>query len=270
MNGKPARKPFAKKSFGQNFLVDPKYIQKIIDALAVTEEDIVVEIGAGRGALTETLVEKAGKVVAIELDRDLIPVLRERFGALANFELVDADALNLDFTTIAAGERKAKLVANLPYNISTQILQRLIEHRWAFSEMVLMFQREVVDRITAEPGNKERGFLTLMVESAFKAVKLFNVPGAAFKPAPAVTSSIVRLTPVESHIADEPLFRKIVSRGFMQKRKTLSNNFKSTLPDANHLMEISGIDPNRRAETLTLDEWIGFTRAIAERSKPVS
>jgi 16S rRNA (adenine1518-N6/adenine1519-N6)-dimethyltransferase len=267
MNGKPARKPFAKKSFGQNFLVDPKYIQKIIDALALSGEDIVVEIGAGRGALTEILVENAGKVFAIELDRDLIPILREQFGTLPNFELVDADALSLDFKELLAREGKAKLVANLPYNISTAILQRLIEHRWAFSEMVLMFQREVVHRITAKPGNSDRGFLTLLVESSFGAVKLFDVPGKAFNPPPDVTSSVVRLVPIDSGIADEKLFRKLVSQGFMQKRKNLSNNFKATLPNANELMISIDIDPNRRAETLTLDEWINFADVIAVQSK---
>lgn len=268
MNGPPTRKPFAKKSFGQNFLVDPKYIQKITDALALSAEDTVVEIGAGRGALTETLVEKAGKVFAIELDRDLIPILLGQFGSLANFELVDADALKLDFTELLAGESKAKLVANLPYNISTAILQRLIEHRWAFSELVLMFQREVVHRITAKPGNSDRGFLTLLVESSFNAVKQFDVPGKAFKPSPAVTSSVVRLVPIDSGITDEKLFRKLVSQGFMQKRKNLSNNFKSTLPEANRLLTNLGIDPNRRAETLTLDEWISFADAVALRSTP--
>ena len=255
-----ARKTFAKKSFGQNFLIDPKYIQKVIEALTLTDTDTVVEIGAGRGALTENLIEEAGKVFAIELDRDLIPVLREQFGTYANFELVDADALSLDFTAMLAS--KAKLVANLPYNISTAILQRLIEHRWAFSEMVLMFQREVVTRITAKPGNSERGFLTLLVEAAFKAEKLFDVPGSAFKPAPAVVSSVVRLIPIDSGIADEQLFRKIVSQGFMKKRKNLSNNFKSSLPAANDILMAIGIEPTRRAETLTLDEWIRFTDAI--------
>ena len=263
MNGKTTRKPFAKKSFGQNFLVDPKYIQKIIDALDLTKEDTVVEIGSGRGALTEFLVEKAAKVFAIELDRDLVPVLRDRFGPLPNFELVEADALSLDFSIFASNTLKPKLVANLPYNISTAILQHLIEHRHIFSEMVLMFQREVVDRITAPVGTKDRGFLTLLVEDAFKAERLFNVPGSAFRPVPAVTSSIVRLIAKDSKVADQGLFRKVLSRGFAQKRKTLFNNFKSTINDANQVLAAADIDPNRRAETLTLDEWIRLTDVIA-------
>jgi 16S rRNA (adenine1518-N6/adenine1519-N6)-dimethyltransferase len=262
MNGKPAKKAFAKRSFGQNFLVDTKYVQKIVGALALTEGDTVVEIGAGRGALTATLVERAGKVFAIELDRDLIPLLRGQFGSFKNLELIDADALSLNFTEMLAGRGKAKLVANLPYNISTAILQRLIEHRWAFSEMVLMFQREVVTRITARPGNSERGYLTLLVEAAFRSEKLFDVPGSAFKPAPAVVSSVIRLIPVNNPIPDEQLFRKLVSHGFMQKRKNLSNNFRPTLPAVNDILTRVDIDPARRAETLTLEEWIRFVDAV--------
>jgi len=263
MNGKTYRKPFAKKSFGQNFLVDPKYIRKIIDALDLSSGDTVVEIGAGRGALTEFLVEKTAKVFAIELDRDLVPVLRGRFGPLPNFELVEADALSLDFSMFASNTLKPKLVANLPYNISTAILQHLIEHRDIFSEMVLMFQREVVDRITAPVGTKDRGFLTLLVEAAFTAERLFNVPGSAFRPAPTVTSSTVRLIPKDSQVADQAQIRKVLSRGFAQKRKTLLNNFKSTLTDANQILKAAGIDPGRRAETLTLDEWIVLAKVIA-------
>lgn len=268
MYEKTSKKTFAKRSFGQNFLVDPRYIRKIIDSLTLTNEDTVVEIGAGRGALTEILVEKAGKVFAIELDRDLIPILRERFGSLTVFELVDADALTLDFAALTVGDSKPKLVANLPYNISTAILQRLTQQRWIFSEMTLMFQKEVVDRITARVGTRDRGYLTLLVESAFKATKLFDVPGSAFRPMPAVTSSMVRLVPIDSNIKDQQLFRKIVGQGFMQRRKTMANNFKSTLTGANQLLEICGIDPNRRAETLTLIEWIAFADAMAARSKP--
>ncbi|MEO7673622.1 MAG: 16S rRNA (adenine(1518)-N(6)/adenine(1519)-N(6))-dimethyltransferase RsmA [Pyrinomonadaceae bacterium] len=267
MNGRPARKLFAKKSFGQNFLVDPKFITKVIDSLELTDTDTVVEIGAGRGALTASLVEKAGKVFAIEFDRDLVPVLRDQFGYRRNFELIDADALSLDFTAMLAGHSKAKLVANLPYNISTAILQRLIEHRFAFSEMVLMLQREVVTRITSKAGKSERGFLTLIVEAAFVTSKLFDVPGKAFKPAPAVVSSVVRLIPRCSGIADEQLFRKLVSRGFAQKRKNLANNFKATLPAANDLLTTLGIDPGRRAETLTLDEWALLTHAVKTAGK---
>lgn len=265
MNKPYVKKTFAKKSFGQNFLVDERVIAKIIDALNLNDNETVIEIGAGRGALTEQLVERAGKVIAIELDRDLIPVLQARFGVFGNFRLVDADALKANFAEIIGTDEKVKLVANLPYNISTAILQRLSDQRHVFSELILMFQREVVERITARPGHKERGFLSVLVEASFDSEKLFDVPGKAFRPIPKVMSSVVRLTPVETQIGDPVLFRKIVSKGFLQKRKTIFNNFKGDFEDANELLEKSGIDPNRRAETLTLSEWITFVASISER-----
>ena len=268
-NRKP-RSAFAKKSFGQNFLVDRNYIDKIIGALNPQADEIVVEIGAGRGALTERLVERAGKVVAVELDRDLIPPLREKFARFDNFRLVERDALEIDFTEISRLEnRKLKLVANLPYNISTAILQKLIEQRAAFSEMILMFQREVVRRITARAGNTERGFLTVLVEAYLRAEKLFDVPPQAFRPAPKVWSSVARLitkTSDEIEILDDKSFKEFISIGFAQKRKTILNNLKNLPPQlliecggAENLLAECGIDSKRRAETLTLAEWKKLT-----------
>jgi 16S rRNA (adenine1518-N6/adenine1519-N6)-dimethyltransferase len=256
------RIPFAKKSFGQNFLVDDTYIRKIVDAVGPSAADLVIEIGPGRGALTTRLLEKAGKVIALELDRDLHPFLTREFGAVENFQLIDGDALHFDFAALAAEHKtRAKLVANLPYNISTAILQRLIDQRAAVSEMVLMFQREVVERITAPPGSGERGFLTVLVEAYLDAEHLFDVPPQAFRPAPKVYSSVARLMPREEGtigIADPRLFRRLVSAGFAQKRKTILNNLKNAVElvgDAAGLLESAGIEPRRRAETLTLDEW---------------
>jgi len=265
---------FAKKSLGQNFLVDGDYIQKIIAALSLNSEDTVIEIGPGRGALTEKLLEKAGQVVAVEIDNYLVPFLEEKFSGNNNFSVVHEDALELDFhalceTSIENSEQlkvnSAKLVANLPYYISTAILQRLIDQRECFSELILMLQREVVERITAEPGDSERGFLTVLVEAYMRAGKLFDVPPEAFRPAPNVWSSVVRLIPKsveEAGIADEKLFRELISAGFAYKRKTILNNFKNAPPklkekwvDAQKFLESCGIDPRRRAETLTLAEW---------------
>ena len=252
------RKPtFAKKSFGQNFLVDQNYIDKIISALNPHASETVVEIGAGRGALTEKLIEKAGKVFAIELDRDLIPFIEEKFKDRENFELVEANALKINYSKFHIPNSKVKLVANLPYYISTAILQKLIEQRGVFSEMVLMFQREVVQRITARIGNSERGFLTILTEAYLSAERLFDVPPNAFLPTPKVWSSVVRLKPRENQIANEKLFREVVSAGFMQKRKTIFNNLKNFSPqlDMKKILENARIDANRRAESLTVDEW---------------
>lgn len=246
---------FAKKSFGQNFLVDQNYINKIISALQLKPEDTVIEIGPGRGALTEKLIESGANVIAIELERDMIAALNASFAGQDNFRLIEADALKVDFREIAPS---AKLVANLPYYISTAILQKLIEQREVFSEMILMFQREVVERITAKPGNSERGFLTVLVEAYLDAEKLFDVPSSAFRPAPKVNSAVMRLITKkngETETADDNLFREFISAGFRQKRKTILNNLKGSFANAENALTYCGIELQRRAETLTLNEW---------------
>ena len=256
----------AKKSLGQNFLRDSSFVDKIVNALDLTGADTVFEIGPGRGALTAKLVEDAGRVIAIEFDRDMITILNERFRSYDNFELIRADALSADFAELfgnAVSGRQAKLVANLPYNISTPILQRLIDQRQLFSEIVLMFQREVVERITAAAGGKNRGFLSVLVENAFETEYLFDVPPGAFQPVPKVWSGVVRLKPKSVVLNDYPLFRKVVSSSFARKRKTMLNNLKHTIENTNHVLSESGIDSNRRAETLTLEEWWRLTRTIS-------
>ncbi|MGI8639867.1 MAG: 16S rRNA (adenine(1518)-N(6)/adenine(1519)-N(6))-dimethyltransferase RsmA [Pyrinomonadaceae bacterium] len=262
---------YAKKSFGQNFLVDQNYIGKIISALNPQKDETIIEIGAGRGALTEKLVESGANVLAIEFERDMIAILRGKFAENESFQIVEQDALKIDFSELTKTKDqrpKTKLVANLPYNISTAILQKLIEQKDCFSEMVLMFQREVVERITAEAGNKERGFLSVLVQTYLEAEKLFDVSPNAFRPAPKVWSSVVRLQPKEENeigIADKQLFREIVSLGFRQKRKTIFNNLKNSGEYLSEVFENNGgiknilervqIEESRRAETLTLEEW---------------
>jgi len=261
-------KTFAKKSFGQNFLVDRSYISKIISALNPQPEETIIEIGAGRGALTEILIESGAKVIAIELERNMIFVLRERFAGKHNFTLVEADALEIDFSEMIStfgsqnlDTKPVKLVANLPYNISTAILQKLIEQRNSFSEMILMFQRDVVERITAPSGNSERGFLTVLTEAYLESEKLFDVPPRAFQPMPKVQSAVVRLKPrARVELENENSFRKMVSAGFRQKRKTILNNLKSEFNDVEKVFADCAIDSQRRAETLTLEEWLCLTK----------
>lgn len=273
MRNENERRPvFAKKSFGQNFLADQNIINKIIFALNLQNNESVIEIGAGRGALTGKLIESGARVFAIELDRDLIPLLQFDFGKNENFNLIEQDALKIDFGEINSRFQisNSKLVANLPYYISTAILQKLIEQRDCFSEMILMLQREVVERIAAEAGNKERGFLSVMVQAYLETEKLFDVAPTAFRPAPKVWSSVVCLKPkVEIEIEDEKLFRDIISSGFVQKRKTILNNLKNAAPalkekfgDVASFLESCRIEPQRRAETLTVDEWIGICNRL--------
>jgi 16S rRNA (adenine1518-N6/adenine1519-N6)-dimethyltransferase len=275
MTKKRPNKPFAKKSLGQNFLVDPNLIRKILEAVNPKSDELIIEIGAGRGALTENLLEKAGKVIAVELDDDLIPVLNQTFGNYENYLLIHENALKINFSELVESNneftKKAKLAANLPYYISTAILQHLIDYRESFSEMVVMLQREVVERITAEAGNKERGFLTVLIEAYFETEKLFDVPPNAFRPAPKIWSSVIRLVPKttgKNLSENEKLFRDLLSLGFAQKRKTIYNNLKNAgeilyKKDLTEILLENEIDRKRRAETLTIDEWLKLTESFA-------
>lgn len=263
MRRKVARRVFAKRSLGQNFLIDEAMIGKIVGALDPKETDTVLEIGPGRGALTTRLIDTGADVVALEFDRDLASALSERFADQPNFRLIEDDALGVDFQSLKPGDgRKLRLIANLPYNISTAILQRLFDHPDVFSDAVLMFQREVVERITAAPGTKDRGFLTVLTEAHSVVERLFDVPPGAFRPVPKVWSSVVRLTPKPSLITDERAFRDLVSTAFNQKRKTLHNNLKARFPNVDEALEAAGIAPDRRAETLTLGEWLALANAL--------
>ena len=276
-NRRSPKTAFAKKSLGQNFLVDPTIINAIIDALELQAGETIIEIGAGRGALTRELVQTEAQIIAIELDRDLIPILQTEFANFPNFKIIEADALETNFAEIIKDQRpktkdqRPKLVANLPYYISTAILQRLIEQRENFSELTLMLQREVVERITAAPNNSERGFLTVFIEAFAAVEKLFDVPPMAFRPVPKIWSSVVKIkfhqtSLITASAESQRLFKSLISTGFAQKRKTILNNLKSAPAPlsakiseqggALKLLETSEIAAGRRAESLTLSEWL--------------
>lgn len=256
-------KIFAKKSFGQNFLVDENYINKIISALNPQPNETIIEIGAGRGALTEKLVELKANVIAIELERDMISVLKEKFGEYPQVSLIESDALKVDFEKLNIDKsQKIKLVANLPYNVATAILQKLIDQRAVFGEMILMFQREVVERIIAKEKTSERGFISVLSQNYLETEKLFDVPPTAFRPIPKVWSAVVRLKPKIETFKNEKLFREIIAIGFAQRRKTILNNLKIKFNDAEKILVESEIDLKRRAETLSIKEW----RKICQKS----
>lgn len=272
-NSSPA--PYPSKRLGQHFLRDQRTIQRIIEALAPRDGDTIVEIGPGTGALTSVLVEGGSRVIAVEFDKKLAPLLSERFAPFPNFKLVMADALSTDFCAEILPARRARLVANLPYNISTAILQRLISQRACLEEMVLMLQREVVERVIAPAGTSDRGFISVLVEAYCEAEKLFDVAPGAFRPPPKVWSSVMRLKfrpQIMVDVKDEDLLWATVSAGFAQKRKTILNNLRHA-PD--HLQEIlkrnggasivlckAQIDLQRRAETLSVEEWGRIVRAM--------
>lgn len=263
------------KRFGQNFLTNQSVIKRIIGSLDPNPGETIIEIGPGEGALTQPLLEHQSRVVAIEFDNNLVPLLEETFGGYENFQLVHADALSTDFCEIIRPSPTARVVANLPYNVSTAILQKLIEQRICVTEMVLMLQREVVDRITAVPGSSERGYLSVLVEAFCETEKLFDVAPGSFRPAPKVWSSVVRITPHTTTaviVKDEDLLWQIVSAGFAQRRKTILNNLRNAPPPLSEVVKKHGgasivlcraeVELQRRAETLSLDEWARIARAI--------
>ena len=266
--------PYPSKRLGQHFLRDQRTIHRIIDALAPKADETIVEIGPGTGALTSVLVERAGRVVAVEFDNKLAPLLQERFGAFGNFKLVMADALTVDFCAEILPAHSVRLVANLPYNISTAILQRLIAQRTCLDEMILMLQREVVERVLAPPGTSDRGYISVLVEAYCEAEKLFDVAPGAFRPPPKVWSSVMRLKfrpRMSADVADQNLLWETVSAGFAQKRKTILNNLRHASGrlqeslkrngGASIVLCKAGVDLNRRAETLTVEEWVRITQA---------
>jgi len=258
-----------KKSLGQNFLVDENVAQRIIGAADISKDDTVVEIGPGRGVLTRGLAEQAGRVVAIELDERLIDGLRMEHADLANLEVVHADALGYDFGNI---EGRIKVVANLPYYISTPIISRLVGLRTKVSLMVLMLQKEVAQRIAAPPGGKEYGYLSVMVQLYARPEILFAVKPGSFSPPPKVDSSVVRLMVLDEPAAtckDYKRLERLVSAAFSQRRKTLRNALKASRMFEDGAIEAmggSGIDPSRRAETLSVAEFARLSDFLADFS----
>jgi 16S rRNA (adenine1518-N6/adenine1519-N6)-dimethyltransferase len=273
---KPAfEEPYPSKRLGQHFLRDRRTIDRIVEALGPNPGETIIEIGPGTGALTSVLVESGSRVVAVEFDSKLAPLLSERFAGLPNFRLVMADALETDFCTEILPAASARLVANLPYNISTAILQRLIAQRACLQEMVLMLQREVVERVLAPAGTTDRGYISVLVEAYCEAEKLFDVAPGAFRPPPKVWSSVMRLKfrpRINTEIRDEKLLWETVSAGFAQKRKTILNNLRQAtgrLQDvikrndgASIVLCKAEVDLKRRAETLSLEDWGRIVRAM--------
>jgi len=271
------RTNFAKRRFGQNFLVDRHVIDRIIAAVNPQPDETIIEIGPGRGALTKRLVQSGARVVAIEFDRDLAPRLREEFGNQPSFDLIAGDALEVDFCNVIQPAPSARVVANLPYNVGTAILQRLIEQGNCISEMTVMLQREVADRVTAAADSLERGYFSVYVEAYCKAEKLFDVSPQSFRPVPKVVSSVVRLRvreKIAADVKDENVLWQVVSAGFAHPRKTILNNLRQAPEPIQELLKKRGgasivlcdaaIPALRRAETLALEEWALLANAILE------
>jgi 16S rRNA (adenine1518-N6/adenine1519-N6)-dimethyltransferase len=258
-----------KKGLGQNFLIDPADRARIVAAADLTRDDTVLEIGPGPGVLTELLVEQAGRVVAVELDDRLIPFLRERFAGQAHVSIVHADILETDPAQLIEG-RPYKVVANLPYYITSAVIRHLLESNPAPDLLVLTVQREVAERMVAQPPNMSLLALGTQFYSTGKIVA--RIPAGAFYPAPKVESAVVRLDrrrePVAGDITSGQFF-EVARAGFSQPRKQLRNSLAAGLGLPPSEVEVwlgrAGVDPKRRAETLTLAEWAALTRLRGAR-----
>ncbi len=250
--------PRAKKRFGQHFLTDPHYLRRIVEAIAPRESDSMVEIGPGTGILTAELAPKLARLHVVEIDRDLAAGLASRFpgGALVVHR---ADALDFDFEALPAPLR---VVGNLPYNVSTPILFRIAAIADRIADATFMLQKEVVERMVAQPDTEAYGRLSVMLQYRFEMALVFRVPPGAFTPPPKVDSAVVQMKPLGADRArakDDALFAKIVMAAFSQRRKMLRGALRTIVPD--DAFAKAGIDPRRRGETLSVAEFIGLADA---------
>lgn len=260
--------PFAfQKKFGQNFLIDPHVLDKIIASANITKEDCVIEIGPGIGSVTQALLENAGKVISIEIDDQLIPILTEQFGHNEHFKLIHKDCLKVDLKKLIEEEspgRKVKVVANLPYYITTPIIMTLLENELPIESITVMVQKEVADRLASKPGSKQYGAITVSVNYYADSYLVANVPRNCFMPRPNVDSAVIKLT-----LHDEPEVKvgnikqmfKIIKAAFLLRRKTLLNTLAAhgdlglEKDKLKELLDASGIGAQTRGETLSIEEF---------------
>ncbi|MGI6161411.1 MAG: 16S rRNA (adenine(1518)-N(6)/adenine(1519)-N(6))-dimethyltransferase RsmA [Christensenellales bacterium] len=266
------------KRFGQNFLIDENILNNIADAAHLSGDDSVLEIGPGAGALTLALCKRAGRVVAVEIDKGLIPLLGRTLADCDNAEIIEGDILDPNVLGKAASILGGgfKVVANLPYYITTPVLMALLESGYDISAMVLMVQREVADRLCAAPGTKEYGVLSVAARYYADAETVIRVPASCFYPRPDVDSAVVRLVTrsLPEKPKDTPLFFSVVRAAFAMRRKTLINNLVAKFSNIGRdnlikLLIASEIDPKRRGETLSIDEFISLSNNILNFSTSV-
>jgi 16S rRNA (adenine1518-N6/adenine1519-N6)-dimethyltransferase len=269
---RPAGLPRPRKRFGQHFLRDRGVLARIADALALTGRETVVEIGPGRGALTDLLVSRAGRLLAIEVDRDLAAYLRERYAEQPHVQVVEADVLTVDLGALAAGEYV--LAGNVPYYITTPILFHALQHPRP-ARAVYLVQREVAERVAASPGGKEYGALSVNVQAVARVELLARVPPGAFQPPPQVDSAVIRVTPRPDPVVapdEEARFRSIVQEAFGLRRKQLRRVVRTIArldaERADEVLAAAGIDPEARPETLAPHDFARLVRALPPRGTP--
>jgi 16S rRNA (adenine1518-N6/adenine1519-N6)-dimethyltransferase len=259
-SGASATRHVARKRFGQNFLADRHYIDRIVAAVDPQLDDNIVEIGPGLGALTVPLLERVEHLTAIEIDRDLSARLAVQYPP-ARLTLHNADALEFDFASLG---NDLRVIGNLPYYISSPLLFHLAQYDASLRDVTVMLQKEVVERMVAAPATPAYGRLSVMLRVRFRVERQFIVPAGAFRPAPKVDSAVARLVPLRAdrpHLIDKALFTRIVAAAFGQRRKTLRNALKELANEEE--MERAGIDPGARGETLSVADFVGLANALA-------
>ena len=261
------------KSLGQNFLIDDSVLNDIVEGAEVDDRDFIIEIGPGVGTLTAKLLMKAKKVTSIELDNDLIPILQEELGEHENFNLIHNDALKVDFNELIGEEESVKLVANLPYYVTTPIIVKLLKDGYNFKSLTIMIQKEVAERIDAEPNCKEYGALSVLVQYYCNTSIVRRVAPSCFIPRPKVESIVIRLDRLPEprvKTKSEKIMFELVRAGFNMRRKTLWNAAKAfglSKEKLEQAFEKSGIDPKRRAETLSIQEFANLADCIYEEKQ---
>ncbi|MCK8516570.1 16S rRNA (adenine(1518)-N(6)/adenine(1519)-N(6))-dimethyltransferase RsmA [Methylonatrum kenyense] len=262
----------ARKRFGQNFLHDQRVVEQIVRAIGPQPDDQLLEIGPGQGALTLPLLRAAGRLHAIEMDRDLVAPLAAQAAQAAEFgelALRQGDALQADLGQFATEAASLRVVGNLPYNISSPLIFHLLEQRELIRDMHFMLQRELVDRMAAPPGSRIYGRLSVMVQYHCQVDRLFTVPPGAFRPAPKVESAVVRLLPLRPQplrAVDEAVFSRIVATAFGQRRKMLRRSLAGLLDETD--MRASGVDPSARPEQLGVAAFVALADALAAFMSP--
>jgi 16S rRNA (adenine1518-N6/adenine1519-N6)-dimethyltransferase len=265
-----------KKSLGQNFLIDPNILKRIVDHANLTEESGTIEIGPGIGALTEHLARNSKKVVAFEIDQRLVPILKETLSPYPNVEIIHQDVLKADVKAVIderfSDIRDLMVVANLPYYVTTPIIMKLLEEKLPIRGIVVMLQKEVADRISARPGTKEYGSLSIAIQYYTTAEIVMTVPKTVFVPQPNVDSAIIRLTVREKpavEMQDEGFFFQVIKASFAQRRKTILNNLTNQLPNGKEKKESiiaalheANVEPGRRGETLSIEEFANLSDAL--------
>ena len=260
----------AKKRFGQHFLTDDRVIEHLVKAFGIGPGDHLVEIGPGLGSITDALVEQtgqcSGRLDLIELDRDLVPILRQRYQSATHVAIHEQDALRVDYGALQQGNQPLRVVGNLPYNISTPLIFHLLKHREAIQDMVFMMQEEVVDRIVADSGNRTYGRLSLMVQVACAVEKLFTVPPQAFDPPPKVMSAIVRMQPHQVwQLEDEQLFAQLIEQAFIWRRKMFKHTLKQFV-SADQLEDFSDL-LSLRPEQISLENFVRLANMVYNRKR---